>query len=359
MTRLDEKLTRVATGRVPPGALLRPLPSGGLKAVLALMEDRGLPVQRALERAGVPRSRLEDPDGRITVAEELALLRQLVPLTGDPWFGLSAGRCYRLNLFGALGAAVQAADTARQAFRFFLRYLRLSYTHFHVFLEPGEDNTTLVMQSTFELGGLYRYYLLRDMAFTLNACQELAPELTRRGLVEISLSLPEPEDAAPVREFFGCPVSFNSTRSTTVMRNDVLDEPLPMSNEHVRSVLEQQCRRDLDSLDGSDQLADRIRQLLRADPSMAPDEGHLADLLSMTPRTLRRHLAAAGTCFQSLRNEVRCEKARELLCGTDMPVSHIAEELGYSEAAPFVRAFRRWTGTTPRRYRVQPEHRAD
>lgn len=358
MTRLDEKLTSVATGRVPPGALLRPLPSEGLKEVLALMESEGLPVQRALDRACVPRSRIEDPHGRITVAEELALLRQLVPLTGDPWFGLRAGRSYRLQLFGALGAAVQAADSARQAFGMFLRYLRLSYTHFHIYLEPGEDTTALVMQGTFDLGELYRYYLLRDMAFTFSACQELAPELTRRGLVRISLSLPQPEDASAVSEFFGCPVTFNASRSSVVMRNDVLDEPLPLSNEHMRKVLEQQCQRDLESLDDSDELADRVRQLLRSDPASAPDERHLAGLLSMTPRTLRRHLAAADTSFQELRNQVRCARARELLCGTDLPVSHIAEELGYSEAAPFVRAFRRWTGTTPRRYRVQPENRA-
>lgn len=356
MTMPDEKLTMVARGGMPSDALLRPLPSEGLKAVLALMEEEGYPVARALAHAGVPATRLEDPAGRITVAEELALLRQLIPLTPDPWFGLRAGRCYRLKLFGALGAAVQAAESARDAFNLFLRYLRLSYTHFHVFMENGDDTSALVMQSTFELGELYRYYLLRDMAFTFSACQELAPELSRRGLVEISLSLPEPLDDTPVREFFACPVTFNAPGSRIVMRNDVLEAPLPLSNEHMRRMLEQQCQRDLDSLEDGSDLVGRIRQMLRHDPAMAPSEKHLAGLLSVTPRTLRRHLAAAGTSFQTLCNEARCERARELLRGTEMPVARIAETLGYSEAAPFVRAFRRWTGTTPRRYRVQPEH---
>lgn len=351
MIEPDEKLTGAANPGVPVQALLRALPAPGLRAVIERMEDQDLPVGRALNEVGIPEARLSDPAGLVTVAEELALLRRLVPLTRDPWFGLRAGKCYQLPMFGALGAAVQTAPSALDAFQMFLRYLQLSYTHFHVFLNRGPETSSVVMQRTFDPGKLYRYYLLRDMAFAFSACEQIAPGLTRTGLVDIRLSLHPEGDEAPVRNFFGCPVVFNAPRSEMTLYNRALEAPLPHANEHMRAVLEEQCRRELEQLDHHGNLVERIRALLRNDPALITDEEHLARLMAVTPRTLRRYLAWLDTSFQLLRDQVRCERARELLGHTDLAVARIAEVLGYSESAPFVRAFRRWTGTTPRRYR--------
>ena len=75
--------------------------------------------------------------------------------------------------------------------------------------------------------------------------------------------------------------------------------------------------------------------------------------LHMTSRTLMRKLKDEGTSFQQLKDIVRRDKAVQLLVQTELPVSEVAERVGYSDSAVFTRAFRAWTGATPRRYREQ------
>jgi AraC-like DNA-binding protein len=88
-------------------------------------------------------------------------------------------------------------------------------------------------------------------------------------------------------------------------------------------------------------------QLLRGDPSMAG----LARQLGLGPRTLRRHLAAEGAVFETIRDEVRFNAARELLALTDLPVGEIADALAFAGHSAFDQAFRRWSGTSPTAWR--------
>ena len=76
----------------------------------------------------------------------------------------------------------------------------------------------------------------------------------------------------------------------------------------------------------------------------------VAQQLGFSVRTLQRELATHGLDWTRLLDQVRLDRAIELL-STDMPLAEIANELDYADAANFGRAFRRWTGTTPRTYR--------
>ena len=71
---------------------------------------------------------------------------------------------------------------------------------------------------------------------------------------------------------------------------------------------------------------------------------------------LQRALTANGAAFRSLLAEVRFDMARGLLSGTGLPVSDIAEQLGYSESAAFVRAFKGWAGITPAQWRKREKN---
>ena len=73
--------------------------------------------------------------------------------------------------------------------------------------------------------------------------------------------------------------------------------------------------------------------------------------LHTTSRTLRRRLHLEGTSYQDLLAEVRCNLAKEYLRGTRMTTEDIAETLGFSDAANFRHAFRRWTGRNPSEFR--------
>ena len=75
----------------------------------------------------------------------------------------------------------------------------------------------------------------------------------------------------------------------------------------------------------------------------------------MTVRTLRRRLAEKELSFRQLLNECRRARAENLLLDGRLSIADISLSLGYSEAANFYRAFRRWTGVTPAQWRSQAE----
>ena len=79
----------------------------------------------------------------------------------------------------------------------------------------------------------------------------------------------------------------------------------------------------------------------------------LAQLLCMSTRTLQRLLNEAGVSYSDLVERCRCQAACDSLQQTQKPIQDIAATLGYSDASSFARAFRRWTGQTPRAYRNQ------
>jgi AraC-like DNA-binding protein len=87
------------------------------------------------------------------------------------------------------------------------------------------------------------------------------------------------------------------------------------------------------------------------------DLDYIASLFALHPRTLRRRLAASGSSYQSLLDQVRCDLARDMLSSTELDVSELALMLHYSDARAFIRAFRRWNGKTPARWRKENRSR--
>ena len=79
----------------------------------------------------------------------------------------------------------------------------------------------------------------------------------------------------------------------------------------------------------------------------------VASKLSMSSKTLERRLGERGESFSALSDAIRQDLAKQYLRETDFRLEQIAYLTGYSESAPLVRAFRRWTGKTPMAFRAQ------
>ena len=91
--------------------------------------------------------------------------------------------------------------------------------------------------------------------------------------------------------------------------------------------------------------------------AVPPSVDQVARVLDLSRRTLVRHLAAEGTSVKTLLDDVRCELGRQLLEETSMPLSEIAATLHYSMPGAFSRAFKGWTGMTPRDCRAEATRR--
>jgi AraC-like DNA-binding protein len=141
--------------------------------------------------------------------------------------------------------------------------------------------------------------------------------------------------------------------SSTVIEIDAkeLAEPSPRADPHLFDYLGDQAARALEQVRVTlvpSFIRERLDRLIGL---QAPSIGRLAAGLHMSARTLQRRLEQGGTSYQAVLDAARNQKAAGLLETTELSIAEIAKLLGYSTPRAFLRAFERWTGTTPTSFR--------
>lgn len=100
-----------------------------------------------------------------------------------------------------------------------------------------------------------------------------------------------------------------------------------------------------------ERMSDRVRAYLDRQRPAWPDLAATAASLHMSTATFQRRLAAERTSFLALKNELRRDVAMARLSTSRVSVIELAQELGFSDATTFQRAFKAWTGRSPGAYR--------
>jgi AraC-like DNA-binding protein len=126
----------------------------------------------------------------------------------------------------------------------------------------------------------------------------------------------------------------------------------PIASPAEANARHKECRKMMRELRGRT-LCGRVRRMLMQCPDACPSMAELATKIGMSGRSFRRHLANQHTTFQEILDEVRFELAVRYLQDRRLTTELIAQKLGYSESANFRAAFRRWTGSSPRRFDIR------
>ena len=341
------------SGHMSPQALQRErsLSIMAVADLLTWQAELGRLPEDMLQGTGITLAELHDPNACITPLQEQAFFRHWLARDARPHLGLLIGARYRLMHFGHLGLIVPHAATRRQAIELFLRFINLSYTH----LSPEVDFSTgeLSLRGGDQLGDLRRFYLDRDVAFAvtlLRAFFSAQPTPVLRVCFDYTPS--DPNEASLYEAMLGAPVQFGAPLTLVQMDTRFLDEPMPEANALLVQMLQPQCEaREAAILPHSPVTwAQRVRETFarHGDAGPWPDAAAVAEKLRCSPRTLRRHLADEGAHFQDLSDAARSQRARQWLAHTGKDLDDIAAAMGYSEAAAFIRAYKRWFGHTPR-----------
>jgi AraC-like DNA-binding protein len=143
---------------------------------------------------------------------------------------------------------------------------------------------------------------------------------------------------------------FDQPRHRLVFDAAYLDLPIVTADPAAYRTALELCERQLVEREPGALLVQRVnRELFAADGGVRTSV-QVARSLGMAERTLKRRLAEQGTSYSELLDRQRQTRALELL-RTDWSIEEVADRLGYSDAANFTRAFRRWTGKSPRAVR--------
>ena len=322
--------------------------------VIRALDARGVDGRAVAGRAGIDVAALDDVECRHPIAATTRLWRLAVEATHDPSFGLWASRFVTQTTFHALGFAVFASGTLRDAFERFVRY--------------GNLISDAAQIELLDAGALVRFRLTlpkgpgRPADEAIDAILALVARTARMlsgekvNPVAVRLERPEPSPSEPFRKVFRAPVHFGQRENTIEFTAADLDERLPAGNAELARHNDEVVAHYLARIERA-RVSSRLRSWLIDQLSAGEPSGQAAArALGMSLRNLQRRLQDEGTTYREALNRLRQEIARGYIEEGRTSVTEIAFLLGFADTSSFSRAFRRWTGQSPRAY-SRPRHR--
>jgi AraC-like DNA-binding protein len=268
-------------------------------------------------------------------------------VTGEPGLGYYLGLQKRVSVYGYLGFAAVSASTLREALELAVRFGPLFSTAIALNLHVEGRAASLCFEEQVNLGAA-RDIVLISLLFGL---QTIGSALTgQEAGASVDLAIPKP-DYHERFAHLAHDLRFGQPFNRVVIDASILDSPIVSADPMALQMARTLCERSLDDLGYDTGLIDNVRRLLANDQNGFRSLEQVAARIHLSPRTLKRRLASQGVCFSELVDRERREKAMVLLRSSRLSIDDVAEQLDYSTASTFVRAFHRWTGTTPAAYR--------
>ncbi len=347
MTARADLLTERAKGR-DRGAGPEPgVPSHVLRVYIQAMHRLGYDTDAQFAQAGIRRSDLElDPDARIPCAIWIPIMQRALqprPLK-NLLFKIAAA--VPIGSFPLLDYLIVTSDSVGAALRQLKRYMALVDNPHVIHIHDAEDPIRVMFVSrdgrpTDEFG----------IALTLLRVREEAGEAFRASYLSFQHM---PEDPAEIEAMFGCPVRAYAEWNGFAVSRDTWHVPLRRRDPILAKLLQKQADDAVARLPRMDGVLYDVRRALASRVAGGDIRiQSVARALATSVRSLQRRLADAGSSYQQLVDLARKDAAERYLATSSFAIGEIAYLLGYSEAAAFNRAFRRWHESTPQAFRAQ------
>ncbi len=306
-------------------------------------------VERIFDDQGVALAVLDLPDTPLLFSDCVGLYERASAITGERSFGLNVGSQLGFSSLGPFGQYVVAAPTLKAALLRARKCIVFHESYSKVELEQYEGNIKFAYQCS-EQGSIgWRHLADMVVCAEINLLRHFLGAAWVPRCIEVSYRRgPWEQD---LEDIFGVPVLFDKPAVAIVFDVDLLDTPNP--HQLVSGIVLTLA----DVIQGSKSLPRdflgacgiTVRQRLMRGQS---DLEGTAAALGITPRTLQRRLSEEGLSYGRVLANCRKERASNLLAKRSVSIGDISASLGYASQAHFTRAFKDWTGVTPREFRV-------
>ena len=328
-------------------------PVAFVRAIVAAYRRYGKDPGDALRRARIAPEFLSDPRNRVTGSQMQTLFGIAIQELDDEALGWFSRRL-PWGSYGMLCRATLGSPTLEVALKRWCRYHGLLTDDITLKFTVTRSAAAIVIQINRDLGEMEEFCFVTLFRYILGyACWAVN---SRIPLLETCFPFDALEHVEVYRMLFPGPlhfrsesakISFDPQYAALSIRRD--DRALNKMLQHAVPLTIFPYRRDR-------LLVQRVRELLK----MQPDSPHTGESLAMelhvSPRTLHRQLQEEGTSLQALKNEIRRDRAVELLNRTSRPIKQIAPAVGFHNEKSFSRAFKQWTGVTPESIREKGRH---
>jgi AraC-like DNA-binding protein len=312
----------------------------------------GVAPEALCRAAGLAPAGLVDADGEIPFAQLLRLAECGARLTRDDAFGLHVGQRADARTYGLLGYVTINRRTFGEALGAMIHYQRIRTNAVEFTLEVADAETHLAY-----------HYRAADVApqGRRQVSEAMLSTMMRvgRGLTgvewaprEVHFEHEEPRDTSEHARIFRAPVSFGRRLTKLVFDATILELPLVGADPRLGSLLERQAEELLAGSPLHGDFAARVREAIKE--GLPGGEARVEPVcrgLGVSPRTLQRKLRDEGTTFLKLLEETQRALAEFYLRKPEVAICEVSYLTGFSQPSAFHRAFRRWTGLTPKEFR--------
>ncbi|MET8877342.1 AraC family transcriptional regulator ligand-binding domain-containing protein [Nocardia sp. NPDC004604] len=320
--------------------------TAGPRLLLEFVARSGVDSRRLAREASLDAEQLADPAGRVETRLATDLWNRAAAAVDDPLFGVHFGRDHQPSRLGLFDYLFLTANTLEDAFDTVIRNVSVASTGGAY--QQARHGSRVVVERVLSDGPDYRH----AEAFVLGWQLTMARHATGRPIrpSHVGLAQPAPKQHRGLAEALGvADIDFGCSATTITLTRGDLDLPLLSADPMLAAVLRRHAEQRRPAADSwphqvraflADGFTGRIVTLETAARQMA-----------VSPRTLQQHLHEAETSWRVEVEAVRDYLAVDLLRNSQLPVTAIANQLGYSDARAFRRAFHRRHSRSPHEYR--------
>ncbi len=335
------------------GNLPKPMPgltvaAGLARGLMELAVSRGADARLLFARSGIAPADLQDQDNRIPFGRYVALMRAGQELCNDPALALHYGETNDMAEISVVGLLGLASETMAEAFGQINRYGRLV-----VEFDGGPDRFRMAQ----ERGGLWLvdgrknpgdFPELTESTFARMICGPRQFGVTQLAKA-VHVTHPAPSYRAEYERVYGAPVTFASGWNAIQVDERWIHHRIARQPRYVFGVLSARADALLKDMENSRTARGRVESLLM--PILHTGNAGIdmiAGKMGVSRQTLFRKLKTEGVTFEQVLDDLRRRMALDYLGARKVSVNQTAYLVGFSDPSAFSRAFKRWTGTSPR-----------
>lgn len=320
--------------------------NAALKGAIA----KGIAPEPLLKKAGIQQALLS-ADSRVYADQMTRLVQGIWQTLGDEFMGFTASPC-KNGVFALMADFTHHTHNLGALLREGCRFYNAIGNDIAMSLSHEGDQAVLAIKflhPELDPDHFYREFWL--VIWHRFASWYLGESV---HLTRVDLDYPLPDYEKELRYLFRCKLNFDQTECRLVFNRSYLEKPLIRSKLELKEFLTNSPA-DLMTIPGEDQsLAAQIQRMILKQPGdhlQFPKIEELARMLNTSPQTLHRRLIADGTNYQQIKNLIRRDVAITKLVRENCSVDEVSRITGFAEPSSFTRAFKQWTGMSPREYR--------
>lgn len=317
---------------------------------LSYVRARGADPAALIGAFGLPPTAEHDAEVTVSLSTLRAFYEAAEQLVSDPFLGIHVATQLRRGSFGLVEFCCRSAPTMGEVLGRLTRYTSLLTELIVITVERRGSEVTIEHKipghplCVGRHGNEFFLTMFMQQARIFTA----TPIRARRAW----FAHEAPADLSELVETFGPALRFGAGGNGIVMDAEVLDLPVRTNDPPLYNVLQAQAEQALARLPIADDFLRRLHDAVHAAlANGTPEVRHIARAMACAPRTLQRQLQRSGTSFQQELDTVREGLARVYVADPRLPLGEVAFRLGYTEVNAFLKAFKRWTGKTPRQLR--------